>query len=212
VYRVGALVVVAAAGVTVLVLALGSGDESRPANHEASSTNGPPSSPLRTCRERGGAGRITPNPKRDRIIGPVTLYRFYENYDAVRKTPPVRGRKPSIELLALVAAGSKVTLVVPKSQRRFMKLTFRPAGETYSIALHACRRVPRARWESECVSAPFTACDWINTAFDGGFDIQFLRAKGRVCSARLEVWADGREKPLRELFLPEGGHGCPVRK
>jgi hypothetical protein len=141
----------------------------------------------------------------------VTLYRFYENYDAVRKTPPVRGRKPSIELLALVAAGSKVTLVVPKSQRRFMKLTFWLAGEKDSIALHACRRVPRAMWESECGSAPFTACDWINTAFDGGFDIQFLRAKGRVCSARLEVWVDGREKPLRELLLPDGGHGCPVR-
>jgi hypothetical protein len=211
VYRVGAIVVVVAVGVTVLVLALGSSDESRPANDEASSTNGPPSSPLRTCPERGGAGRITPNPKRDRIIGPVALYRFYENYDAARNTPPVRGRNASIALLALVAAGTKVTLVVPKSQRRFMELAFWRAGEKYSIALQACRRVPRAMWESECGSAPFTACDWINTAFDGGFDIRFLRAKGKECSARLEMWVEGREKPLRELLLPEGGHGCPVR-
>ena len=210
-YRAGAIVVLVAVGVTGLVLALGSNGESPPANGEASSAKGPPNAPVRTCRERGGAGRITPNPKRDRIIGPVALYRFYENYDAARNTRPVRGRNPSTPFLALVEAGAKVTLVVPKSQRRFMKLTFWRAGEKYSIALQACRRVPRSMWESECGSAPFTACDWINTAFDGGLDIRFLRAKGKECSARLEVWVEGREKPLRELLLPEGGHGCPVR-
>ena len=210
-YRVVAVVVLVAVGATVLVLALGSSGESRPASVAAPSPNGPPSSPLRTCPERGGAGRITPNPERDRIIGPVALYRFYENYDAARNTRPVGGRNASISFLALVESGSKVTLVVPKSQRTFMKLAFWRAGEKYSIALQACRRVPRSMWKSECGSPPFTACDWINTAFDGGFDIRFLRARGRECSARLEVWVEGRKEPLRELLLPKGGHGCPVR-
>jgi hypothetical protein len=212
VYRPGSVAVVIALGATVLLPACGSDGGSKSTNGTASSAASLPSAPLRTCRERGGAGRITPDPRRDRIIGPVALYRFYENYDASRNTPPVRGRNASISFLALVEAGSKVTLVVPKSQRSFMKLEFWRAGERYSVALQACRRVPRSKWRRECGSPPYTACDWINTPFDGGLDIHFLIAKGKECSARLEVWVDGEEKPLRELLLPHGGHGCPVRR
>jgi hypothetical protein len=189
---------------TALATAAGCGDD-------ASSAGSPPNAPLRTCRDRGGGGRITPNPKRDRIIGPVALYRFYENYDAARTTRPVGGRSASTELLALVDAGSKVTLAVPKSERNFLKLMFWRPAERYAVALQACRRVPRTMWKSECGFKTYTACDWINTPFDGGLDLQFTRARGKECSARLEVWVRGRAKPFRELLLPRGGHGCPVR-
>jgi hypothetical protein len=196
---------------TVALVACSSDGESERANAQVSSAGGPPSAPIRGCRERGPGGRITPDPERDRIIGPLALYRFYEKYDASRKTPPVKGRNASIAFLALVKAGSQVTVVVPKSERGFMRLAFWRAGERYAVTLKACRRVPRSQWKRECGSAPYTACDWINTPFDGGLDVQFLKANGKECSATIEVWVRGEDKPLRAPLLPHGGHGCRVR-
>jgi len=115
-----------------------------------------------------------------------------------------------MKVIALVAAGHEVTLIVPPEQRRWMQLLYNFNGRpTAKITLRACRTFPsRSARRRECGRPPDLACRWRNTQFSGGFTISFDKAPQRGRCAELAVRVTGRTGVIRKpLFLPLA-QGC----
>lgn len=210
--RLLALAVAAAAGLVVL-LAL-SESSSTPSRPSDAASHGMPSAATRGCRHRVDGRPLRVLRAKDTVVGPVAFLGAAETYshhasrpDSALEPYPGLGM-PAMKILALVRAGTSVTLVVPKRQRSWMKLVYGQArrGE-YAITLTACRRsrsaTERAR---ECGWRPYRACRSSTTQFSGGFGLDFARAPKRGRCAELVVWLEGRRRPLRtRLFKPSRG-------
>lgn len=205
---------VGAAAGAMLVLADGDGDRERVprASRSASIPSLAPGG-FRGCRERVEGGRFAVNPARETVIGPVTFVAAASNYRTAARsrhqvTPeylPGLNAHP-MKVLALVSAGTRATMMVPREQRAWMRLFYsgrNDAGQ-HSITLQACRRLasPDAR-RRECGWSPRTACSWHNTQFAGGVYIDFDRAPKLGRCAELIVRAGAHQRASRRpLFRP----------
>ena len=106
---------------------------------------------VRGCRDRIEAGRLHADPAEDAIIGPLAFSGLAANYrqllDSWKRTrglpaAPPGFDAPPIKSVALLSAGVRVTLVVPREQRRWMQLLYDPRDvwrRDHAIALQACR-------------------------------------------------------------------------
>jgi hypothetical protein len=208
---------VAAGGAGVVALALPGGSNTSSLG-SGLGPGGPPDAAVRGCRQRVEGRTLRARRDLDTIVGPIAFMRAGETYRHYAKRPdsalqPHPGLSmPAMKVLALVRAGSSVTLVVPKRQRGWMKLVY---GQTrrgaYAITLRACRRSAseeaRAR---ECGWPPYRACRSRTTQFSGGFGLDFADAPRRGRCAKLVVWVAASKKPLRRrLFKPASG-ACPA--
>jgi hypothetical protein len=181
-------------------------------NSNGSSSDDPT---IRGCRERVEGGKIVPNRTVDTVIGQMALislpviYRDYASRpDSELKPYPGVGM-PMMKSIGVLRAGARVTLVVPRRQRRWMKVVYdlpRFKGGS-AITLQACRSLTsrRAR-RRECGWRPDLACRWRYTQFNGGLGLDLANAPRRGLCAELIVRADRKTAPLREfLFDPEPG-------
>jgi hypothetical protein len=167
------------------------------------SSGSPPADTVRGCRT-AVYGDIAPELRRAAVVaGPLALIVVDGGRRAAFEPSGV------VKVLALVRSGATVTVVVPDSERPRLSLLYefsrgpqrplRLADGTDSARLSACD--PSEEWAQ---GRPYP--DTTETQFNGGF---FVR--GAHC-ALLDVWVEGRAKPLR-LGLPFGtGAGpCPPR-
>lgn len=149
----------------------------------------------RGCDERVRGGRVTADPRRDSMLGPVTFVEAPGTYRTSFRgrayvTPdflPGLNAHP-MDVIALVDAGTQARLSVPRRQRRWMRLFYRPGDETGqdAITLQACGRS--------------------DTPFDGGLYVDFDNApRGGRC-AELEVRVPVQSTTYRgQLFGPRPG-------
>ena len=170
---------------------------------------------VRGCRERVEGGKIVPSRRVDTVIGPMAFIRLphiYRDYasrpDSELKPDPGVGM-PSMKSIGVLRAAARVRLVVPRRQRRWMKVVYDYPDHDggYAITLQACRRLDsrRAR-RRECGWRPDLACRWRYTQFSGGFGLDFANAPRRGLCAELIVRVKGESEALRELlFDPEPG-------
>lgn len=203
----------AAAGILVVILTSSGGDTSPQPAERAPVAESPPAA--RECRERVEGHKIVPNQTVDTVIGPMafirlpTVYRDYASRRNSELVPDPDGRMPSMKSIGVLRAGARVTLEVPRRQRRWMEVIYDYPHHRggHAITLRACKtlRSPRAR-RRECGWRPDLACRWRYTQFNGGFGIDFANAPRRGLCAELIVRTKGKGKPLRELlFDPEPG-------
>jgi hypothetical protein len=175
---------------------------------------GSPAPEVRGCQERVEGPGVVPDQSAT-IIGPISLTGLPGAYRGLLATPesehdlvPGLGI-PGIKALAVVRAGARVTLEVPRRQRRWMKLVYHVQGRpAYAeLTLQACRRVRSRRAQRrECGWRPFLACRWRYTQFAGGIALDVAEAPRQGLCAELIVRVRGRERPLRErLFAPQPG-------
>jgi hypothetical protein len=141
------------------------------------------------------------------MIGPVTLVATGESYRSSFRTRayvtpdylPGLNAHP-MKALALVEAGARVRLVVPRRQRSWMRLFYRDGDDSgqHAITLQACRRLrsEEAR-EEECDWEPRTACSWSNTQFGGALYVDFDNAPRAGRCAVLEVQVPGEAMTYR---------------
>jgi hypothetical protein len=116
---------------------------------------------------------------------------------------------PAMKSIGVLRAGARVTLVVPRKQRRWLKAIYDypDLKGAHAVTLQACNRLnsPRAR-RRECGWRPDLACRWRYTQFSGGFGLDFANAPRRGVCAELIIRVKGEPHPLRELlFDPEPG-------
>jgi hypothetical protein len=157
----------------------------------AARSQSPPSGGIRGCGERVEGERLAAAPQRDAVIGPATFvdapgtYRgSFRGRDYV--TPdylPGLNAHP-MKVLALVEGGARVRLVVPRRQRRWMRLFYNPGDDRgqHAMTLQACRT---------------------HTQFDGGLYIDFENAPQGGRCAELAVKVAGQSTTYRgRLFGP----------
>jgi hypothetical protein len=170
---------------------------------------------VRGCRDRVEGGRLTPDRAEDTIIGPMAFIGLPATYRSYARRPdselmPVPGTgMPSMKAIGVLRAGARVTLTVPRGQRRWMKVIydFPHHRGRHAIALRACRRFESAEARRrECGWRPDVACRWRYTQFSGGFGLDFAKAPRRGRCAKLIVRVAGDDRPLvRRLFRPKPG-------
>ena len=137
-------------------------------------------------------GRSTPyrfrvRPADDTVVGPVS---FSGGKTYGRQWRTMVQRDQWLKSIALVQPGAKVTIVVPASQRSWMRLEY----------LHTRDRPVHA--------VTIEACDDKLSPYGGGFTIDYDEAPHQGRCARIEVWVDGRPEPLsKRVFRPTGR--CP---
>jgi hypothetical protein len=169
----------------------------------------------RGCQRRVEGPKVVPNPKADTVIGPMAFIGIPDTYRDYASRPDSELRRfaedgfTSMKSLGVLRAGARVTLVVPRAQREWLKVVYDgPDFEGRSaFTLQACRRFdsPRAQ-RRECRWRPFLACRWRYTQFNGGFAVNFAEAPRRGLCARVAVRVRGRTEPLRRfVFDPEPG-------
>ena len=175
---------------------------------------GAPAPDVRGCLERVEGPGVVPDAN-DTVIGPISLTGLPGSYRDLAETPesefdliPGLGI-PGMKALAVLRAGARVTLEVPRRQRAWMKLLYGRWNEPARNAqtLQACRRLQsrRAR-RAECEWRPFLACRWRYTQFAGGIALDVVDAPRHGLCAELIVHVRGRERPFRErLFAPQPG-------
>ena len=159
---------------------------------------GPPAAPVLGCADslRSAVtivdGRTRPYRFRvrrahDTVVGPVA---FTGARDYGRQWREMVRRDQWLKSIALVSPGVRVTLVVPEAQRGWMRLEYLHGGDgpVHAVTIQACERR----------LSPYT----------GGFTIDYDKAPHQGRCARVEVWVDGREEPLRRRVFRPGGR-CP---
>ncbi len=202
-----------AAAILVVVL-ISRGEDTSPRQTDRASVGGSPTA-ARGCRERVEGGRIVPNRAVDTVIGPMafirlpTVYRDYASRPNSELVPSPDSGMPSMKSIGVLRAGARVTLEVPREQRRWMKVIydFPHHRGGHAITLRACKalRSPRAR-RRECGWRPDLACRWRFTQFNGGLGIDFANAPRRGLCAELIVGTHGRPTARRALlFDPDPG-------
>jgi hypothetical protein len=181
----------------------------------------PPNAPLRGCRERVEAGPpAKPRPRRDTIVGPLVLQGAASAWRRASRQPPSGNYPPGfnaspMKIIAMLRAGERATLVVPKAQRDWMRLLYRVPfgrGDT-AIALQACRRsTSEADQRRECGPRPRHACRSPYTYFNGGIYIDFAAAPERGRCAQIEVWTRRRTRPLVARLFERDPVACRANK
>jgi hypothetical protein len=188
------LVVSALIAVAALTLAAG-GDESTPqGGGDAAAAAEPEPETVRPCKT-AVFGELDPGwRKRAVVAGPLALL-------------PYRERRPQhfvpdadLKVIAVVDAGTRVTLAVPEAERQRLSLLygtgpgprrdFRLSDGTSSVRFSAC--------------PPGSEYPGRETQFNGGFFVRDAH-----CAA-IEVWIEGRTNPIRR-WLPFGvrDRQCP---
>jgi hypothetical protein len=167
---------------------------------------------VRGCRDRVEGGKLTPDRPEDTIIGPMAFMALPGTYRSFARTPdrrlmPAPGvGMPAMKAVGVLEAGARVRLVVPRKQRRWMKVIydFPHHRGGHAVTLQACRqRSSRRARRRECGWRPDLACRWCYTQFSGGFGLDFANAPRRGRCAKLVVHVAGKEEPLtRRLFGP----------
>jgi hypothetical protein len=165
---------------------------------------------VRGCRDRVEGGKIVPDRSVDTVISPMAFIRLpgTSRSDSELKPYPRVGM-PMMKSIGVLRAGARVTLVVPRRQRRWMKLVYDFPGfrGEPAITLQACRRLAsRTARRRECGWRPDLACRWRYTQFNGGIGLDFANVPQRGICAELIVRVKGKREPLRELlFDPDPG-------
>lgn len=181
--------VVAVASASPVLLSSGS---------DSSAQGDPPRVAARGCDQRI-EGSVPAPGKRDTRIGPIAFSRLPGVYRYASRHP-----KTPMKSIAIVRAGARVRLTVPRGQRTWLRVGY-GASKSPKIILQACRhfRSRQAR-ENECRWGAQTACANGPTLFSGGFSVDFRRAPRRGLCAELIIRVRGREKSLRKhLFKPD---------
>jgi hypothetical protein len=206
--------------VIVLLLILGAARGS--SAHDADTLSSASVRPkVRGCRERAEGGKIVPDRTVDTVIGPMAFirlpgtYRDYASRPDSELKPYPRVGMPLMKSIGVLRAGARVTLVVPRRQRRWMKLVYDFPGFKggAAITLQACRRLAsRTARHRECGWRPDLACRWRYTQFNGGIGLDFANAPQRGLCAELIVRVRGRKEPLRELLFDSDPGTCQNRE
>jgi hypothetical protein len=203
----------AVAAAAVVVALAGDDDATAPARDVPAAAKLPPGG-VRGCRERVEGGRYPVERHVATFIGPVTFPASSPNFLAhlrSRNLPdrtemPPGLREYPMKNLALVKAGLRATLVVPREQRPWMRILYggRSQSGEYSVTLQACRRSRSASARRrECGWRPRVACAWINTQFNGGVYVDYERAPDLGRCAELIVRSGGRSD--RGRLFPNAG-------
>jgi len=190
--------------------------DERPSRTDASApraTVPPPAAPTRGCTERVESGVVyKPDPATQVVVGPASLGDFVSSYrDAAARVRAgeLDGVVP-MKSYAIIEAGTRVTIAVPKGQRRWLRLTYRIPFERRgqdAMRLVACRRFSSpAEQRAECDWAPRLACRSATTQFSGGILVDFHRAPRLARCAAVDMWIDDKPGPKRRwLFDPPRG-------
>jgi hypothetical protein len=144
----------------------------------------------------------------------VAFYRLPALFDPEAQSRQGDGpRLVPVKALALVNSAKRVTMLVPKRQRQWMKLFY--LGESAfgggsghsAVTLEACERVRSRRAQRrECRWKPYRACRSDTTQFAGEIALDYDTAPHRGRCAVLVVRVEGRRQPLRRrLFRPARG-------
>jgi hypothetical protein len=105
--------------------------------------------------------------------------------------------------VAVLRPGARVTLVIPRTQRRWSRLGY--GARSGVITLQACRHLKSREARRRERGSREAACATDPTLFAGGFGVDFDHAPKRGRCAELIVWVQGMKRPLRErLFAPRG--------
>lgn len=149
-----------------------------PAAPAASPPGAAPRAPVARCRDSitaaGPHDPIVADDATDNVIGSVRFsgLRLYGNWAALVRDDQW------IKTIAMLDAGVRVTLEVPREQRGWMRVDYGGHGGR-AVTLQACRRRP--------------------TAFAGGFTVDYGRAPDQGRCAELIVWGpEGRRERLFE--------------
>jgi hypothetical protein len=183
--RAAALVLVLAAVVVgVLLLAVVREPVRSPGPAPASTagiTGVVPRAPLTSCHDSitaaGPHDPILADDATDRVVGPVrfTGLRLYEGGWARL----VRDDQ-WIKTIAVLDAGLRVTLEIPRGQRDWIRVDYGGHGGR-AVTLRACRRQ--------------------STAYAGGFTIDYARAPRQGRCAQVLVWT-GHQRAVRARLFP----------
>jgi hypothetical protein len=137
---------------------------------EAAVRGVPPRAPVARCRDSitaaGPHDPVVADDTTDRVVGPVRFsgLRLYEvDWEALVADDQW------IKTIAVIDAGIRVTLEVPRDQRRWMRVDYGGRGGR-AVMLQACRRQP--------------------TLYAGGFTIDYAEAPQQGRCAELIVWGD----------------------
>jgi hypothetical protein len=168
--RVAALVLVLL-GAVAAVLLIDSGVPPAPEpapTREAAVRGSPPAAPVARCRDSitaaGPHDPIVADDATDRVAGPVRFsgLRLYTDWDRLVR------EDQWLKTIALIDAGVRVTLEVPREQRGWLRVDYGGRGGR-AVTLQACRTRP--------------------TAFAGGFTIDYGSAPREGRCGALIVWA-----------------------
>ena len=203
----------AAVAILVVVVISSTGEDSpEPPDRVTRSESAPTA---RACRKRVEGGKIVPDRAVDTVIGPMAfigLARVYRDYASRRDSELLADPNvgmPSMKSIGVLRAGARVTLVVPRSQRRWMKVIYDYPHHRggHAITLQACNTLRSASARRrECGWRPDLACRWRYTQFNGGFGIDFANAPRRGLCAELIVRTHDKPAGFRELiFDPDPG-------
>jgi hypothetical protein len=172
---------------------------------------------VRGCRDRVEGGKIVPDRSVDTVISPMAFirlpgtYRTFASRSDSELKPYPRVGMPMMKSIGVLRAGARVTLVVPRRQRRWMKLVYDFPGfrGEPAITLQACRRLAsRTARRRECGWRPDLACRWRYTQFNGGIGLDFANAPQRGVCAELIIRVKGKREPLRELLFDSDPGMC----
>ena len=127
------------------------------------------------------ADRFEIDRRRDRVFGPLAfsgLRVYLKDWDRMVE------QDQWIKSIAVMRPGRRVTVVVPRSQRSWMKLTW---GNGYAATFKSCRR-----GEGESGASG-------NTAWSGGFEFDYAKAPKQGRCAKIRLRYDGRTRTRRLL-------------
>ena len=140
-------------------------------------------------RQSAGGARVEErfafDRRRDGVFGPVAFRGLRTMTDRV--WDDFAARDQWLKALTIVRPGARATVEVPRAQRPWMRLAYHSAGR-YRVTLKACRR-------GEGESGPSG-----NTAWSGGFDIDYAKAPKQGRCAKLIVRTGGRV--IRKRLAP----------
>ena len=173
--------------------------------------------PERTCSERAEGGVIRPKHGRDSIAGSVAFYVARANFNSTLG-PLERDQEvgstgwSAIKVLALVKTSDAVAVVVPRSERRWLTLNYRPNQRMEStIRLVPCERSAESKEQiEECDWEPVDACRSGVTQFNGAIVVNFAKAPRNGKCARIRVSNDAGES--RSLYLFSDPESCLLKK
>lgn len=177
----------------------------------------------RSCADRVESTTILPDRERDTVIGPVAFYLLPKKYypDETLEVPPSDFPEgfpaPPLKTIAVVKAGARATVRVPRWQRRWLYLNYSERkGEQVrqAVTFEACRRVkPGRATHQECgrptPSRPTRACRAATTQFNGAVVIDYARAPNRGRCASLIVRREGADRGIRRYLFRPASEPCP---
>ena len=117
----------------------------------------------------------------DRVFGPLA---FSGLRDYVKQWDRMVEQDQWIKSIAVMRPGRRVTVIVPRRQRGWMKLTW---GNGYAATFKSCKR-------GEGESGPSG-----NTAWSGGFEFDYAKAPKQGRCAKIRLRYDGRTRTRRLL-------------